>query len=431
MIRVAMEGKSKLDWVADVFLGFGFLCTAGVAVGWLAPPFGAVAGGPNGFAVKNEGAAEAASRGVAASPDDPRLGTWSSPVEGNKRWTRTAKISSAGVYGARVTLTMDYVSSSGAVVPGVLGEYYATALLQQDGRGQAAEGGCQVQLAWAENASALEIRHKGPCGDAANLAPEGLFSGNYRKQAAAAPASSPSALPAGCEKLKTLEDKLFCKDPALAVAREVTAAVFADAAAVVRQSYPEAAAQFEEGDRQWQAEVRKVCLAAEGSPDDPLAGKSACFSQSFDARSNWLRLHTGIVHLAKYAAQVEAVAERYSDALGNYANSYGSLALQLPMFSRRLQPVLPAKESEALDTAMGNRGPRGGLFQSGCGPLGCDQQEGAFELNPATGSATVALRQASKITVYSLEGESAPLPERLNAWLEQRTSRVHEITYKP
>lgn len=421
-----MAGRSKLDWVADVVLGFGFLCCAGVAVGWLSEPFS------GSTSIRREGAAEAASRGVSVSPDDPRFGTWSSPAGAGSRWIRTAKISSAGMYGARVTLTLDYLStSSETVVPGVLGEFYVTALMQQDGKAQALEGGCQVQLEWASDGSSLQVRHKGPCGDVANLAPDGLFTGEYRK---ASPGASPThtATPApDCGKLKSLEDKLFCKDPALNVAREVTAAVFSDGVAVLRQFQPEAVAQFEAGDKQWQVEVRKVCLATEGTPDDPLSAKSACFSQSYDARSNWLRLHTGLVHLAAAAAKDEAVAERYSDALGNYANTYGALALQLPMFAKRLQPIFPASESELLDAAMANRGPRGGLFQSGCGPQGCDLQEGAFELNPATGSATVALRQASKITVYSLEGESAPLPDRLNSWLEQRTSRVKDIVYKP
>lgn len=422
-----MAGRSKLDWVADVVLGFGFLCCAGVAVGWLSEPFS------GSTSIRREGAAEAASRGVSVSPDDPRFGTWISPAGDGSRWIRTAKISSAGMYGARVTLTMDFVSSiTETVVPGVLGEFYVTALMQQDGKGQAVEGGCQVQLEWASDGSALKIRHKGPCGDVANLAPDGLFSGEYRKASPSpGPARAASPAAADCSKLKSVEDKLFCKDPALRVAREVTAAVFADSLSVLRQNHPEAVSQFEAGDKQWQGEVLKVCLATEGTPDDPLAAKSACFSQSYDARSNWLRLHTGLVHLAAAVAKDESVGERYSDALGNYANTYGTLALQLPMFARRLQPIFPASESEALDTAMANRGPRGGLFQSGCGPQGCDLQEGAFEMNPSTGSATVALRQASKITVYSLEGESAPLPDRLNAWLEQRTSHVKDIIYKP
>jgi hypothetical protein len=101
------------------------------------------------------------------------------------------------------------------------------------------------------------------------------------------------------------------------------------------------------------------------------------------------------------------------------------------MFSKRLRGILPAKESEIAEVAMTNRGPRSGVFQSGCGPLGCDQQEGAFEINPKTNSATVAVRQAGRITVYSFEGESVELPQRLREWLEQRTDRVREIVYKP
>ncbi len=419
--------KSNMDWVADLVLVFGFICCAGVAVGWIEPPFSAGASAAGRVLVRE---ASAATGGISIPADDPRFGTWSAPFAGNSKWLRTAKVSSAGVHGVRVSLTVDYLANGGTPVPGVLGEYYATALLQQDGKGQSSESGCQIQVEWSENGSTFLVRQKGPCGEASNLATDGMFTGSYRKQASPPPIAA-AAPPPECAKPRTAEEKLFCKDPALRVAKEVTAAVMADAAAALRTANPELNAEFDQADKQWQAEIRRVCLAAESSPDDPDAGKSACFSQSYDARMNWLRLHTGLLHLASAAARDEALMDRYSDALGSYSDTYGALALQLPMFSKRLRGILPAKESEIVEVALTHRGPRSGLYQSGCGPLGCDQQEGAFEINPKTNSATVAVRQAGRITVYSFEGESAELPRRLREWLEQRTDRVREIVYKP
>jgi len=422
----AVESGPVMGWVADFVLTFGFACCAAVAVGWVEPPFAPAFKSPSVTAI------EAASRsggGVVVS--DARLGTWSAAYTGNAKWSRTAKIASAGVHGVRVILTVDFAATANDVVPGVLGEYSATVLMHQDGKGQSNEGGCQLQLEWVENNS-LQIRQKGPCGDPGNIAPDGTFTATYTKLASSPTrAVQPPPGAADCLKIKDPEARLFCKDPALRVAREISAAVYGDSLAVVRQASPETVAEFEQNDKHWQAEVRRVCLAAEGSQDDPEAGKAACFSQSYDARVNWLRLHSGLVHLAMAAAKDDATGERYSDALSDYSDTYGALALQLPVLERRLRPVLPAKDSEALAVAMTHRGPRTGLFQAGCGPQGCDAHEGAFEIDARTNSVAVALRQGPKITVYSLEGQSADLPKRLHDWLEQRSSHVSDIVYKP
>ena len=101
------------------------------------------------------------------------------------------------------------------------------------------------------------------------------------------------------------------------------------------------------------------------------------------------------------------------------------------MFSKRMRSILPAREASEFEDALAHRGPRRGLFQSGCGLMGCDQQEAAFEIDPETGSFTIAVRKGPIIAVYSLEGESAELPRGVESWLEARTSRVREINYRP
>jgi hypothetical protein len=412
----------RSDWFADVILILGFVGCAGVAMGWVDPPFGATANTPPKIATTP-------SLTESTTPvQDPRFGTWVSPISNTSKWIRTVKLSPAGAIGARATFTVDYVAEGGVPIAGALGEYTTTALIQQDGRGQAGDSEhlCQIQLEWIE--SRLQVQHKGPCGEAGNMAADGSFSGVYQKTEQRSQQEAPVR---DCTKLRTAEEKLFCKDPVIRVARELNAAIFADAAASVHMTAPEESPGFEQADRTWQGEIRRVCLAAESSPDNPDEGKSACFSQSYEARMNWLRIHTSLIHLARFAEKDRAGVPRYAEALASYADAYGALAMQLPMLTRRLRPIIPPQEAQWLEEGLYHRGPRNGLFQSGCGTLGCDQHEAAFEINPETNSVTAALRRGSKIVVYSLEGEAAELPRGVHGWLEQRTGVVREIVYKP
>lgn len=408
------------DWWADAILTAGFLACTAVAVGWVAPPVGA-----------DPASVPPSRKSALTSPttvtEDSRFGVWTSNVDNHR--IRTAKLASSGIYAARVTFSVDYRTSEGFVVPGAFGEYSATALLQDGNRGQALENdhSCQVQFEWI-SPEELKVVQKGPCGEPGNIAGEGMFTGSYRKTG---PHVQPAPVRPDCAKLRSAEDKLFCAEPALGVAKEVTAAIFQEAANALRSANPADIGTFDAAEAAWQKEIRRVCLAAESSPDNPNDGKSSCFTQSFDARMNWLRLHTGLIRLAQFAAKTPTAMTRYSEALAGYMDAHGALSLYLPMFTKRMRSILPEKEAEEFEEAMAHRGPRDGLFQSGCGALGCDQHEAAFEINPETGSVTVALRKGPRISVYSLEGESADLPAGVEQWLQARSTRVREINYKP
>jgi hypothetical protein len=332
------------------------------------------------------------------------------------------------VHAFRAAFTINYVAANGVPVAGVLGDYSANLLLQSDGKAQAndSEQVCQIQAEWPDEGT-LRVRQKGMCGEASDLIADNALTGSYQKTSEPPPQQAAhqdcSQIPAS-----KIEDKLFCADPALRTAREVTGAVYADALANLRLRYPEQAAEFEAANQQWQGEVRRVCLATQTTPEDPDGAKLTCFGQSYDARMNWLRLYTGLLHLS---ADPEKGPQRYADALAGYADSFGAQALRLPMFAKRMLPILPAAEAAELDVAMTHRGSRGGLYQWGCGPQGCDHQEGAFEIDPKRASVTVAIRRGAKITVFAPDGESADLPDNLHTWLEQRSGRVSEIVYKP
>ncbi|BDC49082.1 hypothetical protein F183_A13980 [Bryobacterales bacterium F-183] len=364
-----------------------------------------------------------------AADTDPRLGTWTSAVPGSK-WVRTIRVSSGGVHAFRAAFTVDYTAENGAPVAGVLGDYSANLLMQSDGEAQAidSEQVCQIQASWQADNQQLVIRQKGHCGEAANLIPDHALTGTYRKAQQDPEPQTPARQDCSQIPAAKVEEKLFCGDPSLRTAREVTAAVYADALVQLRARYAEQAGEFEAANQQWQADVRKVCLNTQTTPEDPDGAKLTCFGQSYDARMNWLRLYTGLLHLS---TDPEKGFQRYADALAGYADSYGSQALRLPMFAKRMLPILPAADAAELDSAMTHRGSRGGLYQWGCGPMGCDHQEGAFEIDPKRASVTVAIRNGSKITVFSPDGEAAELPENLHTWLEQRTTRVREIVYKP
>jgi hypothetical protein len=414
------NAAARSDRWADAVLLLGFLSCTAVAMGWVDPPVFATA--PASPSRKS-----AFTSPTTVASEDPRFGVWTSVIDSHR--IRTAKLASSGIYAARATFSIDYKTSVGIAIPGALGEYSATALLQDGNLAQALEGDhtCQVQLSWI-TMEELKIVQKGLCGEPGNLAADGILSGTYRKTG---PYAQPAIQPVDCSKLRSLEDKLFCAEPALSVAKEVTAAIYEDASAALRSINPSDGPNFDAADIAWQKEIRKVCLAAESSPDNPYEGKAACFSQSFDARMNWLRLHTGLIRLAQSAPRNPAALDRYSNALASYMDAHGALALDLPMFTKRLRSILPSHESAGFEEAMEHRGPREGLFQSGCGSLGCDQQEAAFEIEPATGSFTVAVRKGPRISVYSLEGESAELPSGVREWLESRATRVREIQYLP
>lgn len=408
----------KNDWWADLILAAGFLACTAVAVGWVSPPIEPATTAPP---------RKSSLTSPTTVSEDSRFGVWTSPVDAHR--IRTAKLASSGIYAARVTFSVDYRTAEGFVVPGAFGEYSATALLQDGNRGQALENdhSCQVQFEWV-TPDELKILQKGPCGEPANIAGEGMFTGSYRKTG---PHSQPSPARPDCTKLRSAEEKTFCSEPALAVAKEVTAAIFTEAAATVRAVNPADIPTFDAAETAWQKEIRRVCLAVESAPENPNEAKAACFAQSFDARMNWLRLHTGLIRLAQFAARTPTAMTRYADALAVYMDAHGALSLYLPMFTKRLRSILPEKEAEEFEEAMAHRGPRDGLFQSGCGALGCDQHEAAFEINPETSSVTVALRKGPRISVYSLEGESADLPAGVEQWLQARSTRVREINYKP
>jgi hypothetical protein len=413
-------GPVITDWWADAILFAGFLACTAIAVGWVDAP----------LANPTRQAAPARKSSLTSPTqvsEDSRFGIWTSPVDSHR--IRTAKLTSSGIYAARVTFSVDYKTSEGIVVPGALGEYSATALLQDGNRGQAVENdhSCVVQFEWVTPED-LKVVQKGPCGEPANVAGEGMFTGSYRKTG---PPAQPAIVRPDCTKLRSNEEKLFCSEPALGVAKEVTAAIFSEAATALRGMNPNDGATFDAADGAWQKEIRRVCLAAESSPENPNEGKAACFTQSFDARMNWLRLHTGMIRLAEFAAKTPNAMNRYAEALAGYMDAHGALSLYLPMFTKRLRSILPPKEAEEFEDAMAYRGPRDGLFQSGCGALGCDQHEAAFEITPETGSVTVALRKGPRIFVYSLEGESADLPNGIEQWLEARSTRVREINYRP
>lgn len=406
------------DWWADAILTAGFVACTAVAVGWIYPPLTADEPAP---------ARKSALTSPTTVSEDSRFGVWTSPVDSHR--IRTAKLASSGIYAARITFSVDYRTAEGIVVAGALGEYSATASLQDGNRGQAVENdhSCQVQFEWV-TPEELKVVHKGPCGEPANIAGEGMLTGSYRKTG---PHAQPSIARSDCSKLRFNEEKLFCAEPGLGVAKEVTAAIFSEAAAALRTMNPADGGIFDSAENAWQKEIRRVCLAAESSPENPNEGKAACFTQSFDARMNWLRLHTGLIRLAQFAARTPTAMTRYSDALARYMDAHGALSLYLPMFTKRLRSILPSQEAEEFEEAMAHRGPRDGLFQSGCGSLGCDQHEAAFEINPETGSVTVAVRKGQRISVYSLEGESADLPAGVEQWLQARSTRVREINYKP
>lgn len=400
------KGKT-LDLLADLILFAGFLGCAGVAVNWIPLP-------------EANATRETATKAQPAG--DPRFGTWASPV--NKNWTRTAKISPTGANAARIALSYDFITSEGIQIPGALGEYAANAILNSGDSGQAADSAqiCQIRLEWGPGT--LTLKQKGVCGEASNLAPDGLFTGKYTKLEQ--PPSQPLPAPRDCGSLNN-DAAVFCKDPALRAAREANTAILADA---IRQLPPSEVASFEEADRNWQAEVRRVCMATEVRENADEA-RSHCFGQSYEARMAWLRLHTGLVHLANYAAKEERAQDRYAEALGAYLDTYGALGLQLPMFAPRLRTLIPAKELHALEEAMTNRGPRGGLFQKGCGPQGCDASEAAFDVDPVSGQVTAALRLNTRIVVYSFAGETEELPSQIHEWLSARASSVSQILYKP
>ena len=146
----------------------------------------------------------------------------------------------------------------------------------------------------------------------------------------------------------------------------------------------------------------------------------------------WLRLHTGLIHLADAASKNPTSAmTRYSEALASYLDTYGSQSLQLPMLAQTLRTIMSPKDLQAVDEALTHRGPRHGLFQKGCGPQGCESSEAAFEVDPESNQVTVAIRRGSRIDVFSLAGESQALPSGIHGWLEERTSSVHQIVYKP
>lgn len=412
-----VEAPAKKSRVLEVGLTLGILCCAAGASGYLGFwPF-------NTAKVK-----EPVNVSSPAADSDPRLGTWTSPVAAGSRWVRTVKVSSGGVHAFRAAFTINYLAENGVPVAGVLGDYSANLLLQSDGKAQAndSEQVCQIQAEWPDEDKLL-VRQKGMCGEASDLIADNALTGAYRKTPDDPPAQGArqdcSQIPAS-----KVEEKLFCADPELRTAREVTAAVYADALANLRVRYPEQSAEFESANKQWQADVRRVCVATQTTPEDPDGAKLTCFGQSYDARLNWLRLYTGLLHLS---LDPEKGPQRYADALAGYADSFGSQALRLPMFAKRMLPILPATEAAELDVAMTHRGSRGGLYQWGCGPQGCDHQEAAFEIDPRRASVTVAIRRGTKITVFAPDGEAADLPDNLHTWLEQRSTRVSEIVYKP
>lgn len=408
--------SAKRDWWADAVLLLGFASCTAIAVGWVEPPIGSALLSPH-------SRKSAFTSPTTVATEDARFGVWTAEID--SRRIRTAKIVSSGIYAARVTFSIDFRTAAGVIVSGAIGEYSATALLQDGNRGQALENdhSCQVQFEWLTSGE-LKVLQKGPCGPPSNLASEGVFSGSYRKTG---PLPPPSISKPDCTHSKTVEDKLFCAEPVLHIAREVTAAIFTEAVAALRTVNPEDGSGFESADVAWQKEIRRVCLASDSS----VEGKVACFTQSYDARMNWLRLHTGLIRLAQFAAKTPDAVNRYAEALGSYMDSHGALALYLPMFTKRMRSILPAQEAPEFEEAMAHRGNRDGLFQSGCGSMGCDQQEAAFEINPETGSFTIAIHKGPKISVYSLEGESADLPRGIQAWLEARQTRVREISYRP
>lgn len=412
----AGEAPGKKSKVLEIGLTLGILSCAAGATGYL------------GFWPFNTARAKApAPVSSPAADSDPRLGTWTSAVAPGSKWIRTVKVSSGGVHAFRAAFTIDYVAENGAPVAGVLGDYSANLLLQSDGKAQAvdSEQACQLHAEWPSDGK-LTIRQKGLCGEAANLIADNSLSGQYTKVQSVAP----QAVRPDCSQIPIAkaEEKLFCGDPALRTAREVTGAVYADALAQLQARYPEQSTEFEAANQQWQNDVRKVCLSTQTTPEDPDGAKLTCFGQSYDARMSWLRLFTGLLHLS---AEPEKGAQRYSDALAGYADSYGSQALRLPMFAKRMLPIFPASEAAELDVAMTHRGSRDGLHQWGCGPQGCDYQEAAFEIDPKRTSVTVAIRRGNKITVFAPDGESTSLPDSIHTWLEQRSSRVSEIIYKP